>query len=147
MKCSFISEDQLNELEELIARETAWDFWDFIAIEKMFLAMQCQILVSRDIGGVITGVLIYHDIVDAWDLLYIYVLKAFRGKKISFELMKSFQDKASIQTSINHLFLEVSRNNAAAIALYQKTAWKCYGCRKKYYKDGSDALLYKWEPF
>jgi len=38
-------------------------------------------------------------------------------------------------------FLEVRRSNLAAIALYQKYGFRKVGVRKKYYRNGEDAIL------
>jgi ribosomal-protein-alanine N-acetyltransferase len=38
------------------------------------------------------------------------------------------------------IFLEVSANNSAAIALYEAHAFERSGLRKAYYADGSDAI-------
>ena len=41
------------------------------------------------------------------------------------------------------VFLEVSANNQAATSLYEKFGFKLNSVRTKYYRDGSDALVYK----
>ena len=41
--------------------------------------------------------------------------------------------------------LEVSKLNSKAILLYKKLGFKENGVRKKYYSDGSDAILYKMD--
>ena len=40
-----------------------------------------------------------------------------------------------------HYFLEVRKNNLAAIQLYEKCGFKIIETRPKYYSDGEDALL------
>ena len=41
------------------------------------------------------------------------------------------------------LFLEVRKDNLAAIRLYESCGYQSYGIRKKYYRDGQAALLYR----
>ncbi len=40
-----------------------------------------------------------------------------------------------------HFFLEVRKNNVAAVNLYKKAKFETIEIRKKYYSDGEDALL------
>ena len=46
---------------------------------------------------------------------------------------------------IKNIYLEVSCLNSKAINLYEKIGFKQNGLRKKYYSNGSDAILYKME--
>jgi [ribosomal protein S18]-alanine N-acetyltransferase len=39
------------------------------------------------------------------------------------------------------MFLEVAEENAAARALYGRGGYVVVGCRRGYYRDGSDALV------
>lgn len=43
----------------------------------------------------------------------------------------------------DQLFLEVRENNAKARAFYEKHGFEVYHCRKNYYSDGENAILYK----
>jgi ribosomal-protein-alanine N-acetyltransferase len=42
---------------------------------------------------------------------------------------------------VHEMFLEVSRNNTAALALYLSADFTEVGLRRRYYTDGSDALV------
>ena len=46
---------------------------------------------------------------------------------------------------IKNIYLEVSSLNGKAINFYEEIGFKQNGLRKKYYRDESDALLYKLE--
>ena len=50
-----------------------------------------------------------------------------------------------VEFMLKNIFLEVSRLNSNAILLYKKLGFKKNGIRKKYYSDGSDAILYKMD--
>ncbi len=41
-------------------------------------------------------------------------------------------------------WLEVRADNTAAIALYQQNGWSTFGVRRRYYRDGTDALRMRW---
>ena len=43
-------------------------------------------------------------------------------------------------------FLEVRAENEPAIALYQGHGWQETGRRRRYYRDGADAVVMRWEP-
>lgn len=45
---------------------------------------------------------------------------------------------------INRLLLDVNVNNTAALALYRRCGFQDDGVRKKYYRDGGDAVLMSW---
>lgn len=44
-------------------------------------------------------------------------------------------------TAAMRLFLEVSEANTAAIGLYTAAGFRQIGCRRRYYSDGTDALV------
>ena len=56
------------------------------------------------------------------------------------ELLSALLQQARQQGAI-HATLEVANHNSAAIALYAKGGFQSAGTRRKYYSDGSDALI------
>ena len=46
---------------------------------------------------------------------------------------------------VEQIHLEVSEKNTAALALYEKSGFREIARRRKYYKDGSDAVVMKME--
>ncbi|MCL1904067.1 MAG: GNAT family N-acetyltransferase [Oscillospiraceae bacterium] len=64
------------------------------------------------------------------ELHRIAVLPEFRGKGLSYSLMRSFLDKCN-----GEVFLEVASKNAHAVKLYKKCGFKEIARRKDYYKD------------
>jgi len=48
------------------------------------------------------------------------------------------------ERGVEHIFLEVRRNNVAALSLYRKFGFNICGCRGSYYSDGEDALLMQY---
>lgn len=90
------------------------------------------------------GFILYQKIdVNTYDLLYIYVIKNMRNKKIAEKLLKGSIELLKDENII--IFLEVSEKNLFAIKLYEKINFKRISIRKKYYKDDTNALIYKFE--
>lgn len=90
------------------------------------------------------GFILYQKIdVNTYDLLYIYVIKNMRNKKIAEKLLKGSIELLKDENIV--IFLEVSEKNLFAIKLYEKINFKRISIRKKYYKDDTNALIYKFE--
>ena len=58
------------------------------------------------------------------------------GKQLLSALLQQARQQGAI-----HATLEVSSNNTGAIALYADAGFQSAGTRRKYYSDGSDALI------
>ena len=58
-------------------------------------------------------------------------------------LLTAFHGEAAAQGS-GHLFLEVRADNEPARGLYERHGWIEAGRRRRYYKDGTDALVLTW---
>lgn len=84
------------------------------------------------------GFLHAHLVFPEMEIIHIEVDENYRKQGIGQQLIKSFIEK---YTDIEKIYLEVSRNNTKAIRFYQKIGFIENGTRKKYYKDGSDAIL------
>lgn len=64
-----------------------------------------------------------------------------RRQHIAENLLHFFEEFILHKNIISHLFLEVGINNFPAIYLYEKLGFKKISIRKKYYKNGEDALV------
>jgi len=112
------------------------DFWT----EKMLLESLDNgcIMVVIDLGEKIA---VYAVIYPSGDITNIAVLPEYRslgyGKILVAEIIKQAQFN-----NIERIFLEVRSSNNIAIKLYEKCGFKLISCRKRYYKDGEDALIY-----
>ena len=60
-------------------------------------------------------------------------------------IAKRMIDNIIFNIKIENILLEVSTYNNEAISLYEKFGFQENGIRKKYYHDGSDAILYRME--
>ena len=91
-------------------------------------------------SGVDVGCLIAWLISDELQLLDIVVCSEHRRQGHGQQLLQTLLQLAR-QRGCSTAVLEVSRNNIAAIKLYEHVGFRRVHLRKAYYKDGSDALL------
>lgn len=78
--------------------------------------------------------------VDSADLLDVYVLSEYRKKGYAENLIKKMEDFIK-ENGGRKIFLEVREDNRKAINLYQKNGYKKISERKRYYKDGTTAII------
>ena len=88
----------------------------------------------------ILGVCIFNKIHDEAEIRYLSVDPNYKrrglGKKLIYSIFKECKNE-----NIKRIFLEVSLKNKQALSFYDYLGFKTICIRKKYYKDGSDALL------
>jgi len=86
------------------------------------------------------GICVFHVIFDEAQINFFAVKHKYRNKGFGTYLM-NYLIKECKKCYINKLFLEVSHTNSTAEKFYSRFGFSTVGIRKKYYKDGSDALL------
>lgn len=124
----FLNEDikySQNEINEWLKLENVYLF----KIVENNLVLSFSIFMKTDI--------------DTYDLLYVYTKKNKRKSNLAYNVLK--ESINFLKNSKISIFLEVSENNASAIKLYEKLNFKKISIRKRYYKDDSNALIYKLE--
>ena len=88
----------------------------------------------------ILGVCVLHKIYDEAEIRYFSVHPSYKrrglGKKLIHKIFKNCRNE-----NIKKIFLEVSLKNKQALSFYDYFGFKTISIRKKYYKDGSDALI------
>lgn len=89
-------------------------------------------------GSEQTGYLDYRVIGDEIEIDHVEVPLARQRQGVATAL---FDDLLRKYPGVRRLLLEVSVNNTGALALYEQLGFRRVGCRKKYYQDGSDAIL------
>ena len=91
-------------------------------------------------NNLILGVCVFHKIYDEIEIRYLSVHPNFQrrglGKKLIYNLIKECKNH-----NIKRIFLEVSLKNKQALSFYDYFGFETIGIRKKYYKDGSDAII------
>ena len=86
------------------------------------------------------GICVFHVILDEAQINFFVVKEKYRKKGFGSLLMNYLINQCE-KLNINKLFLEVSHTNIAAEKFYSSFDFSTVGIRRKYYKDGSDALL------
>ena len=88
----------------------------------------------------IVGICVFQKIFCNAELTYLSIHPTYKrkglGKKLLKEILKQCESFA-----IEKIHLEVSDKNLDAINFYRSFGFETIGIRKKYYKDGSNALL------
>ena len=86
------------------------------------------------------GVCVFHKIFDEAEIRYLSVHPSHKrkglGKKLIYEIYKECKSE-----NIKRIYLEVSFKNKQALSFYDYLGFETISIRKKYYRDGSDALL------
>ena len=88
----------------------------------------------------ILGVCILHKVCDEAEIRYLSVHPSYQrrglGKKLIYNVFKKCKNE-----NVKRIFLEVSLKNKNALSFYDYLGFETISIRKKYYKDGSDALI------
>ena len=88
----------------------------------------------------ILGVCVFHKIYDEAEIRYLSIDPSHKrrglGKKLIYKIIKECKNE-----NIKKIFLEVSLKNEQALHFYDNFGFETIRVRKKYYKDGSDAIL------
>ena len=122
--------------------------WSETSVQETFVIPGTKALVATyGEGGCLprpVGFLMSRHVLEESEILSLGVLAPCRGQGIARKLMQ-FQLNLFRQAKIASVFLEVSAENSAAIALYSSLGFAHSGVRRNYYtrKDGSktDALI------
>ena len=88
----------------------------------------------------LVGVCVFELIIDEAELHYIAIHPEFTRKGFGKMLFINFIKRIE-KNNIKKIFLEVSSKNLSAIKFYESFNFKTERIRKKYYKDGTDAIL------
>ncbi len=86
------------------------------------------------------GMLLARHVADEAEILTVAVVPELRRQGVGFSLLQRAAAQAA-EAGARILFLEVSTTNAAAQALYTRCGFTQVGLRRRYYADGSDALI------
>ena len=92
------------------------------------------------LADLVIGICVFQVVLDEAQINYFVVNQKYRKRGFGTHLMH-YLIKQCKKMNINKLFLEVSHTNVNAEKFYSSFDFSTVGIRKKYYKDGSDALL------
>ena len=97
-------------------------------------------IIGLYLSNLLIGICVFHLILDEAQINYFVINKRFRKKRFGSYLMCYLIEQCK-KSNVNKLFLEVSQSNITAEKFYTRFDFFTVGIRKKYYRDGSDALL------
>tara|TARA_B100000900_G_scaffold73674_1_gene58705 strand:- start:43 stop:480 length:438 start_codon:yes stop_codon:yes gene_type:complete len=86
------------------------------------------------------GVCVFHKIYDEAEIRYLSVHPSYKRLGLGKKLINKIFNECRHQ-NVKRIFLEVSLKNKQALSFYNYFGFKTISIRKKYYRDGSDALL------
>ena len=92
------------------------------------------------LSNLIIGICAFQVVLDEAQINFFVINHKYRKKGFGTYLM-SFLIKECEKLNITKLTLEVSRTNFTALEFYSRFDFDTVGIRKRYYKDGSDAIL------
>ena len=91
-------------------------------------------------SNLIIGICVFQVVLDEAQINFFVIKEHYRKKGFGTYLM-SYLIKECEKLNITKLILEVSHTNVTAEKFYSNFDFATVGIRKKYYKDGSNALL------
>ena len=92
------------------------------------------------IANLVIGICVFQVVLDEAQINYFVVNQKYRKRGFGTYLMGHVIRQCE-KLKINRLLLEVSHRNFIAEKFYSRFDFSTVGTRRKYYKDGSDALL------
>ncbi len=113
--------------------------WSKLQWEKEFKKEGIKIY-GISITNLLVGICVLQVVLDEAQINYFAIKNEFRNKGFGSHLM-NYLIKVCEKINVNKLQLEVSQNNITADRFYSRFDFFTVGIRKKYYKDGTDALL------
>ncbi len=113
------------------------DSWGSSQYESHLLAGK-PILLLKECGFVI-GYLVYTVMCDECEIYKIALNRRFQGQGFAQELLERLIEEVS--SDVTMVYLEVRKSNNRAQRFYRKSGFVEIGKRKKYYRNGEDAIL------
>ena len=138
---------QPNDATAIVALERdAFDFpWDTPQIAPDLGQHESLVMVAEaGTASEIVGYALFRRVLDEAELLRLAVSSKQRRQGVGRALLgEALRRLQGLGTRVAHL--EVRRDNLPAIAFYERAGWHRAGLRRRYYRDGMDALLYHIE--
>lgn len=122
--------EQLENLHKLCFPHKPWSANDFADLKKS----GCDIIASEN------GFAVWRAVADEAEIITIGVNPEYRKNGIATAMLTLIENELK-KSGVKKIFLEVSVNNIPALNLYKSNGYTEFYVRKKYYDDGSDAIL------
>ncbi len=136
-----ITAEKLSEIHKLSFQGSVEQVWTPAEISSLLLNPDTQVMTIWQEAQAI-GFLMWRQAREEAEILTLCILPAWRTQGMGSQILQEFYLLAA-KNKIAEIFLEVRENNAPAIRLYEKNAFKAMGQRKNYYSD-KDALIMKY---
>ena len=91
-------------------------------------------------NNLLLGICVFHKMYDEAEISYLSVLPSYKRKGLGKKLIHNIIRQCK-NDNIKKIFLEVSLKNKQALNFYDDFGFETIRIRKKYYRDGSDAIL------
>jgi ribosomal-protein-alanine N-acetyltransferase len=118
------------------------DSWTERSIQKALTDERTGVLVAQR-EGAICGYAAAWTVGDEGEITRLAVIEAARGHGIGEQLLDATL-KECVQRGVMRLFLEVRASNTPARRLYERCGFVEAGLRRRYYRDGEDAVIMGW---
>lgn len=142
------TERQVSELRRFcqLWRDGVERFWAFDDVLKALSRSGSLGFFAADAAdGVWRGVILADVGPFTTDLLYVFVVSEERKSGTGRRLVERLITDLKSRSEMEALLLEVRANNIAAQRLYESLSMARIDCRKAYYANGDDALIYRLE--
>lgn len=136
-----VTAEKLSEMHRLSFQGAVEQVWTPAEMSSLLLNPDTQVMTLWQEAQAI-GFMMWRQAREEAEILTLCILPAWRGQGMGSQILQEFYLLAA-KVKTEEIFLEVRENNAAAISLYEKNAFKAVGRRKNYYRD-QDALIMKY---
>lgn len=137
---SKITKRDLLEIEKISNQRFGNESWTKAQFESSYSLDSSIFLVAFEKEKLVSF-LIGQDTVDSINILLLATEKEFEKKGFAGALVEALAERFKGKK----LWLEVKESNSFAIKFYQKNGFKPVYTRKKYYKDGENAIILERE--
>ena len=133
--------DEKKALNEFCGKWLADSFWPFKEFELSLKIPGSFLLFMESTDGW-AGLSLGRSLGGVSELFFIFVRPDSRGQGYATRLLSDFESHSERSLAAESVMLEVRPTNVSAIRLYEAAGYLNAGLRRRYYKDGEDALIY-----
>ena len=140
MKIRKMEEKDIDSVSQLEA-DCFFDPWPKSQIEYEIKENPCSVCLVAEEDNQIVGYIDFMITFDSATINRVAVSPSFRNKGLGFTLLEEMKNICKLQEDeVSWITLEVRASNESAIRLYEKNGYERITVKKKYYKDGEDAI-------
>lgn len=134
--------EEKKALNEFCDKWLADSFWPFKEFELSLKIPGTFLLYSTTPEGW-AGLSLGRVMGETAELFFIITRPDLRGRGLAKRQLTDFESHSKERWQAKTVMLEVRPTNVSAIRLYESLFYTKIGTRKRYYKDGEDALIYE----